>query len=115
MSSTNPARLSAWKEIWKGALQAIGAFVVTVVVSRLAVLIPPLRHWEREHIGSLVAQGRIDLTVFLGFLAICLLGLFVASRVTLYRLKRRIVEDRLTLADMAGGKRGLNKAIDKLE
>jgi hypothetical protein len=35
--------------------------------------------------------------------------------VTLYRLKRRIVEDRLTLADMAGGKRGLNKAIDKLE
>src|SRR5439155_17508029 len=83
MSSTNPARVSAWKEIWKGALQAIGAFVVTVIVSRLAALISPLRHWEREHIGSLVAPGRIDLTVFLGFLAICLLGLFVAARVTL--------------------------------
>ena len=115
MSSTNPERVSAWKEIWKGALQAIGVFVVTAILTRLAALIPSFRHWEREHIGSLVAPGRIDLTVFLGLLAICFLALFVASRVTLYRLKRRIVENRLTLADMAGGKRGLKKAIDKVE
>jgi hypothetical protein len=115
MSSTNPARVSAWKEIWKGALQAIGVFVVSVIGSRLAALIPPLRHWEREHIGSLVAPGRIDLTLFLGLLAICFLALFVASRVTLYRLRRRIVENRLTLGNMTGGKRGLNKAIDKFE
>ena len=107
--------MSPWKEIWKGALQAIGAILVAAIAGQLAAWIPPVRRWVSDHIGSLVAPGRLDITVFLGFLALCFLALFIASRVTLYRLRWRIVENRLTLGDVAGGKRGLNKAIDEFE
>jgi hypothetical protein len=107
--------VSAWKEIWKGGLQAIGALAVAALASRLAAWIPPVRHWTADQIGSLVAPGRVDLTVFLAFLALCLLALFIASRITLYRLRRRVAENRLTLGDMAGGKRGLQKGIDEFE
>ena len=96
-------------------MQAIGAIVVAAIASRLTAWIPPVRRWAAGHIGSLVGPGRLDLAVFLGFLALCFLVLFITSRVTLYRLRRRIVEKRLTLGDMAGGKCGLNKAIDEFE
>ena len=107
--------MSLWKEIWKGALQAIGAIAVAAIVSRVAAWSQPVRRWAASHIGSLVAPGRLDFAVFLGFLALCFLALFIASRVTLYRLRRRIVEKRLTLGDMVGGKRGLNETIGEFE
>jgi hypothetical protein len=107
--------VNALKEIWKGALQGIGAILAAAILTRLTLLLPPLRKFATEHIGDLVAPGRFLLTLFLGLLALCFLALFIASRITLYRLRQRIVKDRLTLGDMAGGKRGLNKAIDDFE
>ena len=107
--------MRAWNEIWKGALQAIGALAVAAIVARAAASIPAVRHWLADHVGTLVAPGRIDLTFFLAIACVCLLVLFIISRVTLYRLRRRIVENRLTLGDMAGGRRGLEKALEDFD
>ena len=107
--------MGAWNEIWKGALQAVGALVVAVIVARVATWVPAVRSWLSDHVGTLVAPGRIDLTFFLAIACVCLLALFVTSRSTLYRLRRRIVENRLTLGDMAGGKCGVEKALDDFD
>ena len=104
-----------WKEIWKGGLQAIGALLVAALVSRAAALIPSVRGWMTDHVGTFIGVGRVAPTVFFALLGLCFLVLFITSRVTLYRLRRRIVENRLTLGDMAGGKRGLDKALDEFD
>jgi len=105
----------AWKEIAKGALQAIGAFAVAAVGSLLAVWTPPIKRWVASQHPNPAELYRTGLTIFLALSTIALLGLFVHSRVTLFRLRRRIAEDRLTLADVAGGKKPLLRAFQKLD
>jgi uncharacterized membrane protein YsdA (DUF1294 family) len=109
------AAAAVWKEIWKGGLQAIGALLVAALVSRAAALIPSVRGWMTDHVDTFIGVGRVAPTVFFALLSLCFLVLFITSRVTLYRLRRRIVENRLTLGDMAGGKRGLDKALDEFD
>jgi ABC-type arginine transport system permease subunit len=104
---------AAWKEIWKGALQAIGAFAVSAVVSLLALWMPQVRHWAAGQHPNPAALYKIALTIFLALSTISLLVLFAHSRVELFRLRRRIAEDRLTLADLAGGRKPLMKAVEE--
>jgi hypothetical protein len=106
---------SAWKEILKGALQAIGAIGVGTVAGLIALLKPQVVGWAIAQHPSPEVLRRTALTIFLAVSTIALLVLFVHSRVELFRLRRRIVENRLTLADMAGGHKPLMKAVDKLD
>jgi hypothetical protein len=106
---------SGWKEIGKGALQAIGALGVGAVAGLIALLKPQVVGWATAQHPSPEVLRRTALTIFLAVSTIALLALFVRSRVELFRLRRRIVENRLTLADMGGGHKPLIKAVDRLD
>jgi len=106
---------SAWKEILKGALQAIGAFAVAAAASWIAIWTPQVKRWAAVQHPSHAELYKTGLTIFLALSTIALLALFVHSCVELFRLRRRIVENRLTLGDMAGGHKQLMKAVDKLD
>jgi hypothetical protein len=106
---------AAWKEIWKGALQAIGALLVSGAASLLILWIPQVKHWAAEQDLNPAALYKTGLTIFLALSTVSLLLLFAHSRVTLFRLRRRIAQNGLTLEDVAGGKKPLLRAVEKLD
>jgi hypothetical protein len=100
----------AVKEIWKGALQAIGAIALAAGGGWLLSHTPAARGWALDHLGPLVGPGKIDLTIFLGGLSAALFALWIVARISLYRLRRRVRKDTLNLADIIGsGKDGFDR------
>ena len=109
----------AAKDVWSGALRAIGALLVTLLIGWLIVCIPAVKEWTIVRFLALGAQGRAIWTIFLAVSSVSLLSLWIAARVSLFHLRDRVSRNALTLGDLAGGGRKANKylsaAMDKVE
>lgn len=92
-------------QVWKGVLQAAGALLLAAVVSWLITRIPAVREWATDWLLTLGAPSRATLTIFLGVLSLALLGLWIASRVSMYKFRMRVSKNALSLADIVGSKR----------
>src|SRR5438132_4940137 len=101
-----------WQYIWRGFWEGIGGLAAGGI-GWLLLCISTTREWAAHWLGHLAAPGRIDLTIFLIVLSAVLLGLWIASQTRLYRLRKRVRQDMLTIGDLASQK-DLIRALDEL-
>lgn len=96
-------------EIGKGALNALGAYLLFVLGRWLVAHTPAIRDWPAAQL-LLTANG---LNVALGVLCLVFLGLWLGTRGSLNRLRLRIENNTLSLADMAGGDKKFRELVEK--
>jgi len=104
----------AAKEFWRGVCRGLGGIAIGLLAGWLGTRKGPIGKAATHLFAGLAPSGKTALTITLIALNMALVGLWISSEMRLYRLRRRVKSDMLTIGDLASRK-DLIKALEELE